>query len=212
MNLLSIVAKGGWVMVLIFICSILAVYVIVERFMVLRKARINIKHFMIKIRGFINKGQFQDAYELCTSTPGPIAKVLKKGIRKSDRNIEEVKETIENAGREEIYNLERNMGLLATISGIAPLIGFLGTVTGMIRAFMQIERLEGNVNSSVLAGGIWEALLTTAAGLIVGIFAFGFYNYIMNKVKRFVFELETSSNELIELINERETNEVRNRK
>ena len=123
--------------------------------------------------------------------------------------IEEVKEIIENAGREEIYHLEKNMGLLATISGIAPLIGFFGTVTGMIKAFMQVERFEGNVTSSVLAGGIWEALLTTAFGLIVGIFAYGFYNYIMTKVKRFVFELETSSNELIELINEGRNNEVR---
>ena len=195
-------------MLLILICSIIAVYVIIERFMILRKAKVNIKHFMIKLRSYVSKNELNEAQELCASTQGPIAKVLHKGIRKSDRNIEEVKETIENAGREEIYHLEKNMGLLATISGIAPLVGFLGTVTGMIRAFMQIERLEGNVTSTVLAGGIWEALLTTAAGLIVGIFAFGFYNLLMTRIRRFVFELETSSNELIELIIEGKNNEI----
>ena len=209
MNLLSIASRGGWVMALILVCSIIAVFVIIERFIALRKAKINIKHFMIKLRGYVAKNQLKDAYELCASTQGPIPKVLKQGIKKSDRKIEEVKEIIENAGREEIYHLEKNMGLLATISGIAPLIGFFGTVTRMIKAFMQVERFEGNVTSSVLAGGIWEALLTTAFGLIVGIFAYGFYNYIMTKVKRFVFELETSSNELIELINEGRNNEVR---
>jgi len=200
MSLLSVLAKGGWLMVPIGFCSLIAVGFFVERLIVLRKAKINLNAFLLKIRQSISKQDFDNALRLCSTTPGPISKVLEKGIRLRGQSREEIKDAIESAGRAEIYQLERGLGALATIAGVAPLLGFLGTVTGMIQAFMRIQELSGNVNATVLAGGIWEALITTAAGLIVGIPALLAYNYLVTKVQRMVFELELSSTNLLELL------------
>ena len=168
--------------------------------MVLRKAKINLNAFLIKIRQYINKRDYENALIVCSNTPGPISKVLEKGIRLRGQSREEIKDAIESAGRAEIYQLEKGFAALATISGVAPLTGFLGTVTGMIQAFMRIQELGGNVNATVLAGGIWEALITTAAGLLVGILTLLAYNYLVTKVQRLVFELEVSSTNLLELL------------
>jgi len=200
MSLLSVLAKGGWLMIPIGLCSLIAVGFFVERLIVLRKAKINLNAFLLKIRQSISKQDFDNALRLCSTTPGPISKVLEKGIRLRGQSREEIKDAIESAGRAEIYQLERGLGALATIAGVAPLLGFLGTVTGMIQAFMRIQELSGNVNATVLAGGIWEALITTAAGLIVGIPALLAYNYLVTKVQRMVFELELSSTNLLELL------------
>jgi biopolymer transport protein ExbB len=121
------------------------------------------------------------------------------------RPIGDIQESIKNAGKKEIFLLEKKMDWLATIAGVAPLLGFLGTVTGMIQAFMQIQSLQGNVNPSVLAGGIWEALVTTAAGLAVGIFAYFFYNFLLSKINRLVFDLEMASRDFIELLQKPKT-------
>jgi len=187
-------------MIPIGLCSLIAVGFFVERLIVLRKAKINLNAFLLKIRQSISKQDFDNALRLCSTTPGPISKVLEKGIRLRGQSREEIKDAIESAGRAEIYQLERGLGALATIAGVAPLLGFLGTVTGMIQAFMRIQELSGNVNATVLAGGIWEALITTAAGLIVGIPALLAYNYLVTKVQRMVFELELSSTNLLELL------------
>jgi len=200
MSLLSVLAKGGWLMIPIGLCSLIAVGFFIERLIVLRKAKINLNAFLLKIRQHINKQDFDNALRLCSTTPGPISKVLEKGIRLRGQSREEIKDAIESAGRTEIYQLERGLGALATIAGVAPLLGFLGTVTGMIQAFMRIQELSGNVNATVLAGGIWEALITTAAGLIVGIPALLAYNYLVTKVQRMVFELELGSTNLLELL------------
>jgi biopolymer transport protein ExbB len=200
MNLLSVLAKGGWLMVFIGIFSLIAMGIFIERLMVLRKARINLNAFLIKIRQYITKQDYENALLVCSNTPGPISKVLEKGIRLRNQSREEIKEAIESAGRAEIYQLEKGFAALATISGVAPLTGFLGTVTGMIQAFMRIQELGGNVNATVLAGGIWEALITTAAGLLVGILTLLGYNYLVTKVQRLVFELEISSTNLLEML------------
>ena len=211
-SLLAIFIKGGWVMYLILLCSLVGMAVVVERFIVLRKARINATHFILRLKSLILKENMEEAIELCSRTEGSLPKVLERGIAKHDRDKKEVQETIETAGREEVYNLEKNLSIVATVAGVAPLLGFLGTVTGMIRAFMQIEKLSGNVNATVLAGGIWEALLTTAYGLIVGIPAYLFYNYLLSKVQRIVFEMEVGSNEIIELLYTEKENELKSRK
>jgi biopolymer transport protein ExbB len=200
MSLLSILAKGGWLMVFIGIFSLIALGIFIERLMVLRKARINLNAFLIKIRQYINKRDFENALLVCSSTPGPISKVLEKGIKLRGQRREEIKDAIESAGRSEIYQLEKGLAALATIAGVAPLTGFLGTVTGMIQAFMRIQELGGNVNATVLAGGIWEALITTAAGLLVGILTYLGYNFLVTKVQRLVFELELSSTNLLEML------------
>ena len=200
MSLLSVLAKGGWLMIFIGIFSLIAVGIFIERLMVLRKAKINLNAFLIKIRQYITKQDYENALIICSNTPGPISNVLEKGIRLRGQSREEIKDAIESAGRAEIYQLEKGFAALATISGVAPLTGFLGTVTGMIQAFMRIQELGGNVNATVLAGGIWEALITTAAGLLVGILTLLAYNFLVTKVQRLVFELEVSSTNLLELL------------
>lgn len=196
----SVLAKGGWLMIFIGIFSLIALGIFIERIMVLRKAKINLNAFLIKIRQYVGKRDYENALILCSRTPGPISKVLEKGIRLHNQDREEIKDSIESAGRAEIYQLEKGFGALATISGVAPLTGFLGTVTGMIQAFMRIQELGGNVNSTVLAGGIWEALITTAAGLLVGILTLLGYNYLVTKVQRLVFEMEVGSTNLLEVL------------
>lgn len=200
MDLLSIVFKGGWVMIPIALCSLIAVFIVVERFLVLRKAQLDVGQFMLKIRTIFRKGDIAGVLGFCSQKDAPIANILRKGLQKYDQGAEKVKDAVESAGKAEIYHLEKRIGLLATIAGIAPLIGFLGTVMGMIAAFRQIEGLGGNATPSDLAGGIWEALMTTAFGLVVGIFAYVFYNYFVSRVARFVFEMESSSTELLELV------------
>jgi biopolymer transport protein ExbB len=200
MNLLSVLAKGGWLMIFIGIFSLIALGIFIERMMVLRKAKINLNAFLIKIRQYISKGDYDNALLVCSNTPGPISKVLERGIRLRNQSREEIKDAIESAGRTEIYQLEKGFAALATIAGVAPLTGFLGTVTGMIQAFMRIQELGGNVNATVLAGGIWEALITTAAGLLVGILTLLAYNFLLTKVQRLVFEMEIGSTNLLELL------------
>jgi biopolymer transport protein ExbB len=208
MNLLSILAKGGWLMIPIGIFSLVALGIFIERLLVLRRSQINFNAFLLKLRQHIINKDIQSALKLCADTQSPIARIMGTGIKRHDQSREEIKDTIESAGRAEIYQLEKGYGTLATIAGVAPLTGFLGTVTGMIRAFMRIQELGGNVNATVLAGGIWEALITTAAGLFVGILTLLAYNYLVSRVQRFVFQLEVSSSNLLELLTSRSENEV----
>jgi len=200
MSLFQIVAKGGWLMIPISLCSIIAVAVFVERILTLRKIRVNSRRFILQVRNLLLKNQIGEAVIFCKRTPSPIASITKSALERHNRPREEIKEAIESAGRAEIHHLEKYLGVLATIAGVAPLLGFLGTVTGMIKAFIKIEALGGNVGASVLAGGIWEALVTTAAGLSVGIPALIFYNYLQAKVEKFVFEMEEVSNDLLDII------------
>jgi biopolymer transport protein ExbB len=130
----------------------------------------------------------------------PVSNIIRKGLKKYRLGHERVEEAIENAGRQEVSKLEKGLPILATVAGIAPLLGFLGTVTGMITAFMTIQDLQGSANPSDLAGGIWEALITTAFGLIVGIPALAFYNYFLNAVKKLVGDMETVANDVVDII------------
>ncbi|MFH1006695.1 MAG: MotA/TolQ/ExbB proton channel family protein [Candidatus Latescibacterota bacterium] len=200
LNLLTIVGKGGWLILPIVLCSLIAVVVIIERFWTLHRAKTNTASLIIRLRGALSTGDADRALRICRETQGPIATVLSAGMERHDQERARIREAMENAGNAEVFHLERYTGILATVAGVAPLIGFLGTVTGMIRAFMKIEALGGNVNADVLAGGIWEAMVTTAAGLAVGIPAMIFYNYFIGRVQRFVFEIETRSEELLDLL------------
>lgn len=199
-NLLTLFGKGGVLMYPILLCSILCIVIIVERWLVLRKATIDPGQFMLKLRSVLQRGDLMGAINFCARNDAPLPNVMKRGLTKFPEGHEQVRTAIENAGREETYKLEHRLGILATIAGIAPLLGFLGTVTGMIGAFRTIEQLSGSVNPSDLAGGIWEALLTTAFGLTVGIVAYGFYNYFVTRVNRFVFEIESASEEFLDLV------------
>jgi biopolymer transport protein ExbB len=205
MTLFEIAARGGWIMFLILLCSLTAIAISFERFFALRKIRINARTFVLQIQNLLMRGRLDEAIKTCKQTPGPIASLTKVTLEKYDRPHDEIKEALESAARLEIYHLEKYLGALGTVAAIAPLLGFLGTVTGMIRAFMKIETLGGNVGAPVLAGGIWEALVTTAAGLVVGIVALILYNYIQGRVAQNVYEMEESSYNLLEMMREKET-------
>jgi len=200
MNLLEMFTKGGLLMYPILLCSLIAVVIVVERFLVLRKAQIDAGQFMMRLRSVLQKGDILAGINFCAKTNAPIANLMRRGLSKYPEGDERVREAIENAGKEEVYHLERGLGILASIAGVAPLLGFLGTVTGMIGAFQMIQQLSGVVNPSDLAAGIWEALLTTAFGLIVGIPAYAFYNYFVSRVQRAVFEMESASEEFLDLV------------
>lgn len=203
-SLFDVIIKGGWMIIPIILASLIALAIFVERTLTLRRARIDTESFMREIKETVRKGGIYEAIHRCAKTPGPIAAIIKAGLEKREKSHVEIKDAIESAGKAEIYVLERNLGILATIASIAPLLGFTGTVLGMIKAFMQIEALGGNVNASVLAGGIWEALTTTVAGLIVGIVTLVAYNYLVDRVQRFVFEMEVSSQDLIKVLPKKE--------
>jgi len=205
MNLFSIFLKGGILMWPILLCSIIGLAVVIDRYVVIRKAKINVPAFMVRIRGFIKKKDISGAVSHCMEEKSPVANVVRKGLKKYKLGHERVKESIENAGSQEVSKLEKGLPILATISGIAPLLGFLGTVTGMISAFMRIEDLQGSANPSDLAGGIWEALITTAFGLIVGIPALALYNYFVSAVKKLVGEIEMVANDVVDVVQDTST-------
>lgn len=205
MNLLSIFLKGGIIMWPILLCSVIGLAVIIDRYMVVRKARINVPAFLVRIRGLIKKNDITGAISYCMEEKSPIANIVRKGLKKYKLGHERVKDAVENAGRQEVSKLEKGLPVLASIAGIAPLLGFLGTVTGMISAFMIIQDLAGSANPSDLAGGIWEALITTAFGLIVGIPALAFYNYFLSAVKKLVGDMETVANDVVDIIQDTST-------
>lgn len=199
----EVIEKGGPLMYLIILCSVIAVAIFIERLIYLYRAEIDTEKFMRKIREIIHKNNIKQAIEICSSTPGPIAYILKSGMLKYDRTKDDIKQAIEDAGLKEIPKLERNLNILSTISHISPLLGLLGTVAGMIAAFKMIQEKTGSgiaINPGDLAGGIWEALITTAAGLVVAIPTYVAYNYLVNRVNNMVLEMEESSTELVDVL------------
>ncbi|MCX7984032.1 MAG: MotA/TolQ/ExbB proton channel family protein [Bacteroidetes bacterium] len=200
MSAFELFVRGGVLMWFILGCSMIALAVIIERWWVLRKAQVDPQRFLLQLKVVLQRGDIHDGIDFCSKTKAPIANILKHGLIKYPEGPERVREAIENAGKEEAYYLEERLGILANIAGIAPLLGFLGTVTGMIGAFRTIEVLGGTATPANLAGGIWEALLTTAFGLIVGIPTLGFYNYFVSKVNRVIFELESASEDFLDMV------------
>ncbi len=199
----EIIQKGGPVMYPIIFCSILAVAIVIERFYHLYKAKIDTKDFMNNVEITVRHNKIAEAIKICEKTPGPIAHIVRAGILKHDRSRQEIRESIEDAGHQEVPRLEKHLSLLATIAHIAPLLGLLGTVTGMVRAFQIIQEKSASFNPvspGDLAGGIWEALLTTVAGLIVAIPTVVLYNYLVNRVDEFVLEMERSATEVTNIL------------
>ncbi|MFH0733804.1 MAG: MotA/TolQ/ExbB proton channel family protein [bacterium] len=206
MSFFSIFLQGGFIMWPILLCSAIAVKIIIERYLVIKKSKANIPAFLVKLRSFLKKRDIAGAISFCNQEKSSVSNIVKKGLKKFTLGNERVKEAIENAGRQELVRLEKGLSLLATISGAAPLLGFLGTVTGMIAAFRKIEALHGATNPSDLAGGIWEALLTTAFGLIVGIAALTLYNTLIEMVNKLVVDMEVVANDIIDILEEMSKN------
>lgn len=198
--------KGGPIMWPILLCSIVSFAIVIERLVALRREQIDTKAFMEQIAKSLKRNKVMEALELCDRTGGPIAGILKAGILKHDRPRSEVREAIEDAGVHELPRLEKNLPVLATVAHIAPLLGLLGTVTGMVAAFGVIESkasATSPVNPGDLAGGISEALLTTVFGLCVAIPTFVAYNYLVSRVDGFVLDMERSATDLMNILSER---------
>ena len=208
----ELMVKGGPLMFLIVLCSVIALAIVIERIWHLRRAKINTEGFMEDIAETLKRNKIMEAIDKCNATPGPIAHILKAGILKHDRTRGEIKEAIEDAGIHEVPRLEKNLSALATIAHISPLLGLLGTVTGMVRSFQVIEQkavVLMPVNPGDLAGGIWEALVTTVAGLAVAIPTYVAYNFLVSKVDGFVLEMEKSATDIVNILGtKREEDEV----
>ena len=201
----ELIIKGGPIMGLIILCSIIAFAVFLERLLYLRNARIDTRKFMKEISLKLRSNRAMEAVDMCNATKGPIARILKSGIMKYDKPRADMKEAIEDAGVHEVPMLEKNIGVLATIAHIAPLLGLLGTVVGMLKAFQVIEVKATSmvpVNPGDLAGGIWEALITTVAGLSVAIPTYVVYNYLVSRVEDFVLDMEKIATELVNLLSD----------
>ncbi len=208
----DLIVKGGPLMFIIIMCSVIALAVVIERLWHLRRARINTEEFMEGVSETLKRNKIVEAIDMCNAMPGPIAHILKAGIMKHDRPRSEIKEAIEDAGIHEVPRLEKNLGVLATIAHITPLLGLLGTVTGMVQSFQVIEQKAVTlmpVNPGDLAGGIWEALITTVAGLSVAIPTYVAYNFLVSKVDGFVLEMEKSATDIINILGtKREEDEI----
>ena len=208
----EMIERGGPMVYLIILASVLAFGVFIERVYHLNRARIDSNKFMDEITKILKRNKIIEAIEMCNATPGPIAHIIKAGILKHDRSKPEIKEAVEEAAQLEIPRLERHLPVLATIAHITPLLGLLGTVTGMIKSFQVIQEkalVGAPVNPGDLAGGIWEALLATVAGLAVAIPTYVAYSYLTNQVDTLVYDMETSATDLVNLLSsKRETYEV----
>jgi len=202
----ELIQKAGPVIYPIFLCSITAFAIILERLYYLRKVRIDAVAFMSNIEAAIKRNKIAEAVKICEDTKSPIAAIVKAGILKHNRPRQEMREAIEDAGHQEVPYLEKNIKILATIAQISPLLGLLGTVVGMAKSFqvIQAKAIAFNpVSSGDLAGGIWEALLATGAGLIVAIPVIASYHYLTAKVQGIVLEMERSATELINIMSQR---------
>lgn len=201
-SLWDLVLKGGWIMIPLALLAIVSIYVFFERTFAISSASREDKDFMQKIKNFIHEGKIEEARKLCQETNSPSSRMIEKGISRVGRPMNDVLVAVENVGNIEISKLEKGFSWLATTAAGAPMIGFLGTVTGMVQAFMALAGAGSSANVTVLSQGIYEALVTTVAGLIVGIIAMFAYNFLSSRVKKVMNKLENSTMEFMDLLNE----------
>lgn len=202
LSLWELAKEGGWIMVVLAIFSIIAVYIFSERFITINKASKRDDNFMNLIRNFMIEGKLNEAKDLCKQTDTPISRMIEKGISRIGKPLNDIQTAIENVGNLEVSKLEKGVALIGMISGAAPMLGFLGTVTGMIRAFYDMSMAGNNIDIELLSAGIYEAMVTTVGGLFVGILAYIFYNIIVSKIDKVVNLLESKSIEFMDVLNE----------
>ncbi|MDR3119184.1 MAG: MotA/TolQ/ExbB proton channel family protein [Mediterranea sp.] len=202
MDMLDMAFKGGWIMIVLALLSVICFYILLERVYVIRKAGKEDPMFMDKIKDYILSGETKPAILYCRTVNTPAARMIEKGITRLGRPINDVQVAIENVGNIEVAKLEKGLNVMATISGGAPMIGFLGTVTGMVRAFYEMANAGNNIDITLLSGGIYEAMITTVGGLIVGIVAMFAYNYLVGLVGGVVGKMEAKTMAFMDLLNE----------
>ncbi len=201
-NYIELAIKGGWVMIPILLLSVAAVYIFVDRFFAIRKASKLDHAFMDRIKDYIHEGKIDAALNFCKDHPNVVPRMIEKGLQRLGRPLSDINTAIENVGRVEIAKLEKGVPFLATCAGGAPMLGFLGTVTGMIKAFFDMANAGNNIDVKLLSNGIYEAMVTTVAGLLVGIIAYFAYNIIAAKIQETVNVLESKAMEFMDLLNE----------
>lgn len=194
--------KGGWIMIPILLLSIIAVYIFFDRFFAIKKAGKFDPAFLDKIKVYITNGKIDEALMICRSNSTPTSRMLEKGISRIGRPLNDVNAAIENVGNLEVSKLEKSLPVLASVAGGAPMLGFLGTVMGMIQAFYDMSNAGNNIDVTLLSTGIYQAMVTTVAGLIVGIIAYFAYNILVTNVEKVVFRLEATTTEFMDLLNE----------
>ena len=202
LSLWELAKEGGWIMVVLAIFSVIAVYIFSERFITINKASKRDDNFMNVIRECMINGKLEEAKDLCRQTDTPISRMIEKGISRIGKPLNDIQTAIENVGNLEVSKLEKGVALIGMISGAAPMLGFLGTVTGMIRAFYDMSMAGNNIDIELLSAGIYEAMVTTVGGLFVGILAYIFYNIIVSKIDKVVNLLESKSIEFMDVLNE----------
>ncbi|MDH5366530.1 MAG: MotA/TolQ/ExbB proton channel family protein [Cyclobacteriaceae bacterium] len=201
-KIIDLLFQGGFMMIPILLLSLGAVYIFVERVLTINKAAKTPSDFMNEVRNKVQQGDVQGAKLLCAQSDTPIVNMIEKGVNRIGSPLKTIEVAIENIGKIEIFKLEKNLSLMATISGAAPMLGFLGTVIGMIKAFISIAQEEGSVSPKLLSEGIYTAMITTAAGLFVGILAYLGYNYLISRVQKVIHRMEYTSVEFIDLLQE----------
>jgi biopolymer transport protein ExbB len=201
LRIMDLVLKGGYLMIPIGLLLVAAIYIFIERYLTIQKAAQADPKFMLNIKDYVVNGNIDAAKALARSHNSPTARMVEKGVLRIGKPLQDISVAIENVGKLELFQLEKKLAILATISGVAPMIGFLGTVTGMISAFYSMANAE-QISPNLLAGGIYQALITTAAGLAVGIVALIGYNLLIALVENVVYKMEATSVEFIDLLQE----------
>jgi biopolymer transport protein ExbB len=206
LSLLELIKNGGLggqvIIGLLFVLLLIVTYIYFERLFAILSAVKVTPNFMPQIRSFVINGKPEGAQQLCVQENVPVARLISKGLSRIGRPLDDINSAIENAGRLEVYQLEKNISILATISGAAPMLGFLGTVIGMILSIFEISNAGGNIDMQLLADGLYTAMTTTVAGLIVGILGYICYNHLVVKINKAVYQMEASSLEFLDLLNE----------
>ena len=201
-SLIEMASKGGWLMIVLLILSIVALYIFGKKWWMIRQANKIGKNFMNDIRDYIHEGKIKSAITLCEKYDAPVARLVEKGIGRIGRPLADIQTAVENTANVEVSRLEKGLSTLATISGGAPMIGFLGTVIGMIQAFFNMSQAGNNIDITLLSSGIYTAMVTTVGGLIVGILAYFGYNYLTSRINSLVFKMESTTIEFMDLLHE----------
>ena len=201
-SLIDMAVKGGWLMLVLLLLSVIAIYIFGSKWWMIRKASSINKNFMNDIHDLIHEGKIKSAIALCQRYDSPVARLVEKGIERIGRPLQDIQTAVENMGNVEVARLEKGLPMLATIAGGAPMIGFLGTVTGMIRAFFEMANAGNNIDITLLSGGIYEAMVTTVGGLFVGIIAYFGYNFLTSQISNLVFKMERTTIEFIDMLHE----------
>jgi len=202
LSVLDLAVQGGFMMIPIAILSVVAVYLFFERLMIINKANVEPGPFMNRVKDHVLRGDINGAKVLCAQHDSPVGRMIQKGLSRIGSPLKNIEASIENVGKIEIFRLEKNLSALATIAGAAPMMGFLGTVIGMVEAFIAIAQEEGSVSPKLLSSGIYTAMITTVAGLVVGIIAYLAYNFLVTRVQKVIHKMEYTAIEFIDLLQE----------